>query len=499
MRMRKFLLVLAIALGVELGSSATAPAAPATSFDAGQIAELITQLGSPKFKEREAAMEALDAIGVPALEALQRAAWHSDPEIGRRAQNLAHTIRRRIETAQFITPLRLHLDYQNTPVLQAVEDFARKTGFAIEASPQLRLKTRRITLDTGETSFWKAFDQFCQKAGLVEKMVTPESDSPTPSVWGATRGRRGGVQLVELPSNAHGWDGSLLLTDGQAAPPPTYYAGAVRFRALPANGSDARTGADEVGFLLEITPQPKLVWHNVIDVRIDKAVDENGQDLAPSQERRNDGNPGTVLINGVALLDAQTGRPLLPVRSLPVCLKSGDKVSHVLKEVKGIVAAQVETAPQALITVENLFASAGKTFRGEDGESLKVIEASRQVGGDVQVQLEFIDSSSANAQWIVRRGMMRPRRGGFGMGRRGWIEDNSPPPNLLLQDANGHNFPLRNRDRDDVSIRGNGLVREITLTYCGGLGLGEPKKLVYSGRRTILVEIPFTLKDVPVR
>ena len=171
-----------------------------------------------------------------------------------------------------------------------------------------------------------------------------------------------------------------------------------------------------------------------------------------------------------------------------------------LKEVKGVVAAQVETPPQALITVENLFTAAGKTFLGKDGESLKLLEASRQVGGDVQVQLELIDSSSANAQWVMRRGIMRPRRPGFGMGRRGGlIEDNTPPPNLLLQDAEGHNFPLRNRDRDDVGIRGNGLVREITLTYCGGLGLGEPKKLVYSGRRTIIVEIPFTLKDVPLR
>ena len=238
----------------------------------------------------------------------QPAALHSDPEIGRRAQNLAHTIRKRIETAQFTTPLRLRLVYHNTPVLQAVEDFARKTGFAIEASPKPRLENRRITLDTGETSFWEAFDRFCQKAGLVEKIVTPDSDSQGPSVWGATRGRgRGVVQFADFPPTAHGWDGSSIPIDGQSALPPTYYAGAVRFRALSANGSEARTGGDEATFLLEVTPQPKLVWHNVIDVRIDKAVDENGQDLAPSQERRNEWNPGVVLVNGVALWDCTDG------------------------------------------------------------------------------------------------------------------------------------------------------------------------------------------------
>ena len=32
-----------------------------------------------------------------------------------------------------------------------------------------------------------------------------------------------------------------------------------------------------------------------------------------------------------------------------------------------------------------------------------------------------------------------------------------------------------------------------------GTGLGEPSKFVYSGRRTIIIEVPFTLTDVPLR
>jgi hypothetical protein len=498
--MRNFLLLLAVALGFELGSRAAA-AAPAASLDGGHIAELISQLGSAKFKERAAATQALEAIGGPALEALQHAALNSDPEIGRRAQNLAHLIRKRTETAQFLAPLRLRLVYQGTSVLQAVEDFARKTGFAIEVSSQLRLVNRRITLDTGETSFWEAFDQFCQKAGLVEKIVSPESDPQAPSVWGAARGRQRGVApLVELPLNARGWDGRLVLTDGKPALVPTHYAGAVRFRALSASGSEARAGGDEIGFLLEITPQPKVVWHNVIDLRIDKAVDENGQELTPSQERRSEWSGSIVVANGGALWDAQTGRPISPIRDIPISFKSGEKVSRLLTEVKGVVVAQVETAPQAIITVENLFKSVGRTFLGEEGESLKLIEVNRQAGGDMHVRFELIDGSSANAPWVMRRGVMRPRMLiANGMVRRGVAaEDSAAPLNVLLQDANGHNFPVRNRDVEPL-IKGNTLLREIALTYCCGIGLGEPSKLVYSGRRTINIEIPFTLRDVPLR
>src|SRR5258708_7835158 len=186
--MRKSIVILAITVGLERGS-ASLPAAPSTPVAAGPIAELVTQLGSANFKEREAATQALDAIGGPALENLQRAAQSSDPEGGRRAQNLAHLIRRRIETAQFLTPLRLRLVYKDTPVLQAVQDFAKKTEFPIGLMPGMRLANRKITLDTGETTFWDAFDQFCQKAGLMERIVTSEIDIQAPAVWAGGRGR----------------------------------------------------------------------------------------------------------------------------------------------------------------------------------------------------------------------------------------------------------------------------------------------------------------------
>jgi uncharacterized protein (TIGR03067 family) len=52
-----------------------------------QVSELIRQLGDDKFARREAASEALQAIGKPALEALHRASRSSDdPEIRRRAK-----------------------------------------------------------------------------------------------------------------------------------------------------------------------------------------------------------------------------------------------------------------------------------------------------------------------------------------------------------------------------------------------------------------------------
>jgi len=56
--------------------------------DGKEIERLVKQLGSDKFKEREAASNALGKIGKPALTALRKAAKDSDPEIRSRAANL---------------------------------------------------------------------------------------------------------------------------------------------------------------------------------------------------------------------------------------------------------------------------------------------------------------------------------------------------------------------------------------------------------------------------
>jgi hypothetical protein len=493
--MSNSVLILAIVLGLETASGIRA-AAP-SPVDAGQIAELITQLGSMKFKEREEATHALEGIGGPAIDALQRAARSNDPEIGRRAQSLAHTIQRQIDTGRFLAPLRLHLVYKDTPVVQAVKNLAEKTRFQIELGNPRGLAARRITLDTGDTSFWEALDQFCQKAGLVERTPALEGDLQTTQLLAAGRARRGGiVQVVEAPSGSssvRGWDGRLLLIDAKPPALPTYHAGAVRIRALPATGPAARNGGDETLFLVEITPQPKVAWHTVIDVRIEKAVDENGQDFAPCLECREEGQPIALTAKGAMLWDAQTGRPVTALHNIPIRLKTGEKPSGVLKEVKGVVAGQVETASQAILTIDDILKSAGRTVMSEDGESLQLVEAHRQPDGDIQLRVEFTDASSTNAPWVMRRGVLRPPNG---VVRRG-LEDGTSPTNLLLQDGDGHNFPLRNREQD-VGIKGNALTRQITLTYRADTGLGEPSKLVYFGRRTLIIEIPFTLKDVPL-
>jgi hypothetical protein len=66
--------------------------------DAAKIARLIGQLGSGAFAEREAASRALEAIGLPARDALRKAVAESkDPEVLHRARRLVELIENRLD------------------------------------------------------------------------------------------------------------------------------------------------------------------------------------------------------------------------------------------------------------------------------------------------------------------------------------------------------------------------------------------------------------------
>jgi outer membrane biosynthesis protein TonB len=157
------LLVGLVGLGLVVGPVA------ADKDDPAQIDKLIEQLGSGHFQEREAATKALDAIGAPALEKLRAAAQGDDAEIKRRATDLVKRIEKRAQLSRILTPKRVHLVYKDTPLKEALEDLKKKSGYDLSLhDPEKKLADRKVTVDTGDVTFWEAFDKFCDAAGLMQ-------------------------------------------------------------------------------------------------------------------------------------------------------------------------------------------------------------------------------------------------------------------------------------------------------------------------------------------
>jgi hypothetical protein len=512
-------------LGLGLGLPSALYAADTTKPDLDRIAALIADLGSLKFTDREAASRELDAAGAVALTALKEAAKGEDLEVRYRAEELVLRIEKRLETARILAPTRVHLVYEETPVAEAVADLARQSGYPISLEgDRSRLADRKVTLDTGETTFWQALDLLCQRAGLIESHLAgnPRTGAPVPAREPALEQRlrilreRGGSPTVS-------GQGRLSLVEGTAPILPTHYAGAVRVRVLPPHTQvpGQAAGAGEALVVLETAREPKLhlnpipgtgfqtatVWvashgslpfsSKTIDVHIDKAVDEKGQVLTQP-----------YVLPAAPAVDAEVVQVLLmeqtlrvPVnqaaaiyQQIPVRLTLADQPSKVLKICQGMITPEVQTPSQPLVIVDNILKAKGQTVRGPDGSAITVIEVSRQDNGIVQLQVQVESGGSGpglNQVALLNRRMIV----------RGLANSSGSPgaSNLSLVDARGQLFKMLAHQVTETGVNPNAFSQQMHLTFQPPDQRAEPAKLVLSGTRTVKIEIPFDFQDVPLR
>jgi hypothetical protein len=455
-----------------------------------RIDQLIGQLGSPKFADREAAGEALEALGEPALPALKAASRSADVEVGRRAEELFCRIERRVELARILEPKRVHLALRGTPVPEAVAELRRQTGYSLQLTGDVtQLARKTVTLDTGDVPFWEALRQFCHKVGLTEQRgpVTGRRDAQH------AVNPNGQIVISRFSYNGSAYAG-LALAEGSPPAVPTYLAGAVRFRALPVSAAAWGEGRfrSEGAFVLDVTAEQRLVWQGVAEVRIEKCLDDQSQELTatatlPPQFSSSAREVRLLIQNEQGLLSE-------PPTQIPFRVQRGAKPSRLLKEVSGAATCQVQTPPEALVTIEDVLQAGGRSLQTSDGLNVKVLDVTRQ-DGQVKVRLqEDIGVAGAivfNARGnLVRINNLALRIGSAttsAVGGSMWT----------LYDRNGHRY--RNGPHEvSIVAAANGVAQEFRLTYLPERDQGEPVKLVQTGRRQILLEIPFTLKDVPL-
>ncbi len=165
----------ALALGLTLVLSSPPQAVHAVGDKgdkADRVQQLIQQLGSPKFAVRDRAKKELESMGPAALEALRKAAKSEDMETSRRAGELVRKLEDKMTLDSMLQPKKVNLKLKDVSVMAAVDELSKQSGYPIQVDgDRTQLAKRKITLETGETTFWQAFDQLCQKGGLSE--VTP--------------------------------------------------------------------------------------------------------------------------------------------------------------------------------------------------------------------------------------------------------------------------------------------------------------------------------------
>jgi hypothetical protein len=251
---------------------------------------------------------------------------------------------------------------------------------------------------------------------------------------------------------------------------------------------------------LDVTAEPALICQKIIGVRLQRALDDQGQTLA--QRLTKEGLPvsgatssfgrqgGVVIVNGV-VMNAEDDRPKGDPQQVPLRLAKGAKAAKVLKELSGTIAAQVQGPLQTLVSVDKILKAAGRRIKGAEGSSVKVIEVS-QKEGEVKLRLRVEAppdgedrTPSPLGQTIIINGRVI---GGDSEGKL-------TAANFALLDGKGRPFQVV---RAVDTGRRLGPIQELELTYRAEAGQSEAVRFVFTGRRTALIDVPFLLKDVPL-
>ncbi len=485
-----------------IGGAALTRAADRSAPDAERFQPLIARLGSGLFREREAASRELDAFGEAALASLRQAAHAGDPEVRRRAAELVERIGGRLAAARLLAATPVSFDYRDTPLTEAVADLARRTGAPLRLMRRADSRDRTVTARTAALPFWEALGLFCRQAGVHEwdglaplrgdMAAGPQGPNPRPRQDAPAFG-------PVLSADSLPW---FMLLDGPGPDLPAHHAGAVRVRCLPSAAASPES-IDGVTLPLQIATEPKLHWLGVQELRVTRAVDDRGQAL-----------PATVV--APALPSVGDELVLLPNGRLaprprgqhgPVGVRiRADAPGQRLGELAGLVTAQVRvTEPVLALNAP----AAGLTAPGDVGGSLKVADFARDAAGEVRVTAEVelppgvqpvqppgggILAGLPGAQVVPGGVMIRPVPA---VNTQMTVAGGTDCQGLTLEDARGRRYAVLRGHAEFVPTPQGGTFR-IAARFGPPERGSEPVRLVVLAHRAVTVEVPFSLRDVPL-
>jgi hypothetical protein len=502
MSRRSWLWILALLL---VPPAVAAPPAPAT-IDDSKVARLIAELASEDFETRERANKELLALGKAALPGLQKAVMSTDPEVRRRAAEAAAFLIRKQDSAEAIQPKRLRLNLRDVTLTAALETFNRQTGASLSLDPEgvTLVGDRKITLDTGDVTYWEAFDKLCETAGLIEKGPAPKPAEVEDHLSYRRRYVRARMAIatneliggsLTLPANH-----AIALTAGKATPRPTFSAGAVRIRTIdpksqPSNWASLK-GDGELLLGVELVPEPGVVWESVQSLRVERAVDDRGQVLIQPRMYLGGVAPSSLeeiymmqTMDDYSGMSAQGGG-----QQIPICLRVGRESSGSLKEVQGVAVVRMQTSPETRIALGDVLKAEGKSAKAKDGSQLSVVEVRRD-GNDLTLRLRIEAPKSEKSEEPAQMANMMFRKLRY-VDDMAQAQDGSISAGILaLFDARGQSAPVTSKERTDD---GTGGAEEYRITFRVAVGQAEGARLELQARRHVTAEVPFTLRDVPL-
>ncbi|HEY1378012.1 MAG TPA: hypothetical protein VGF55_14525, partial [Gemmataceae bacterium] len=448
----------------------------------------------------------LDRLGDAALDALREAARAGDTETRRRAAELVERITRRQAAARAIAPAFVSLNYDKTPLADAVADLSRRTGTPITLhGDAAKLQGRTVTLVAEKVTAWQAVQLVCNRADLHEwdghgslpAAVAVAGDLPGAGegvqIVGQLLVRRGQVSALTIQSPAS----RVALVDGTGPALPVHLAGAVRVRALPPGVPFlAEVGKDRL-VVLNVAAEPRLHVDGACDLRIDRAVDDRGRSLPARPVWTDPPDERDDWPRGVRVPPQVTDRKRGPVG---VRLPRDETAAKRLRELAGVATVHV-FVPEQVVDLPRPAGAVGRTVRG-GGVALTLVSLSRPAPEEVRVAVEV--------QLPYGSRLDLPVSGPVGVGRFGrpWggLSDETEVTaatggeyqGLALEDAAGRRFAVAAGSAEIAGLFEKWYTVRLTATFRPPAAGAEPGRLAFAVRRPTAVDVPFVLRDVPL-
>jgi hypothetical protein len=176
-------------------------------------------------------------------------------------------------------------------------------------------------------------------------------------------------------------------------------------------------------------------------------------------------------------------------RIIPVPLKLATPHIRTIKRLEGLILGEIVLADQTLVTVTEPEKHTGRAIDAPGGVRFTVVSVvapKDSAGATLQVTLEYGTPWAAGA----RRGW---NPGGI------WPESLRPEaqaPELQVFDAAGKAMQEESQTGHLHNFGGQSVQLTMTMQY--PRAAGAPAKLVVTGPRPIIIEVPFVLDNVPI-
>jgi hypothetical protein len=275
----------------------------------------------------------------------------------------------------------------------------------------------------------------------------------------------------------------ITLRDGKPPSTPVCYQGAMRVRVLPPGTQlTGHTRAEgETLFGLDVTPQPGMDWEGVVSMRVTQAIDEHGLHLTQPGAFVGSAAEQTNMTGWVVFADgSQPSQAITDPMQVPVHLRLRSQPSHRLSKLSGVVTVQVQTPPMPLITIADVLKPGAKEMSSADRHRLKILDIKQEKNGQVRMHVEIAG----------------PQRGN-GWGGMSWNGgNNNTSTGLSLQDAQGREFTQSRVESMSQNFTPWMMTQDMTVVFTKGKSHGPPARLVYSGRRNAVLDVPSSFENL---